>query len=913
MRALRLLSLRHLRRHPLRLLVAVVAVAAGTSLAASVAIVRASVPASVAEVSRALAGPAPLRVVGATSRGGLEQSVEKAVARTPGVKLALGMVQATTLVGPDTPSTRGSETVLAIGLDCTGKVAEALPGLCMAPAAPSEPPLPPAAGGRVSAGPGLPAEPSAPARGPHSGGALPGEAPPGQAPPGSIYVSPFLSRRFATGTGMGTSTAGRAGRSVGAPRDARARPAPPVLRTDLGVVPLSGAPVLPALDHLDGGRAVLMPLAESQALFDRPGLLDVVYVLPAKGTSIRVLSSRLSRVVGRQDAVLGASVPPPAVSLATGSYLPLLTLIALLAAAVAGVLVYDVVALSLQERRRHNAIAAALGVPRLLLASGPLIEAGVIGVAGGLGGVAAGALLARPVVAPLSTFTSSLAGVPIGVHVPPSVVAAGAAFGLVVALAAAALPLRRALVADVVAELSEHAADLEVLPRVPIRRGLGFALLSLVGLAACWLSQRDGGISAWQLYAGIAGFLVLIAGLVLAVGAFTPAIAWSVRRCGLPRRAMARLGLANLVRHPARSAVMAIALAGSVGVAVMTSGFTASVQGAIAGSFAPAGEGRVRVSAGATGNGIDLDSKVPPSVLARLGRLPGVAAVDTEVALLTGNRPGNLVGVVAYTHAEVHGPVLLGTANQLLFERGEVMIGAGLARRRHLRPGSRVRLDTPSGLASVPVQGVWNDGAFAGLVVTMPMAELVRLYGPQPPTDVLLVPARGKSPASLAAEVRRARLAPYLRVATPAERAAAAESSVSAQLGAFWALQRALVVVAFVAVLSTLLLAGVMRQRELATLVAVGVEPRQVFSMVLAEAGAVGVIGALLGIGFGVAGLAGLLWVAPLLLGYADPYVLDPASMSLYALLGVAVALVAGAWPAWRASRVPVLDALHDD
>ena len=904
MRALRLLSLRHLRRHPLRLLVAVVAVAAGTSLAASVAIVRASVPASVAEVSRALAGPAPLRVVGATSRGGLEQSVEKAVARTPGVKLALGMVQATTLVGPDTPSTRGSETVLAIGLDCTGKVAEALPGLCMAPAAPSEPPLPPAAGGRVSAGPGLPAEPSAPAQGPHSGGALPGEAPLGQAPPGSIYVSPSLLRRF------GARYPGRGG---AASRGAGVRPAPPVLRTDLGVVPLSGAPVLPALDHLDGGRAVLMPLAESQALFDRPGLLDVVYVLPAKGTSIRVLSSRLSRVVGRQDAVLGASVPPPAVSLATGSYLPLLTLIALLAAAVAGVLVYDVVALSLQERRRHNAIAAALGVPRLLLASGPLIEAGVIGVAGGLGGVAAGALLARPVVAPLSAFTSSLAGVPIGVHVPPSVVAEGAAFGLVVALAAAALPLRRALVADVVAELSEHAADLEVLPRVPIRRGLGFALLSLVGLAACWLSQRDGGISAWQLYAGIAGFLVLIAGLVLAVGAFTPAIAWSVRRCGLPRRAMARLGLANLVRHPARSAVMAIALAGSVGVAVMTSGFTASVQGAIAGSFAPAGEGRVRVSAGATGNGIDLDSKVPPSVLARLGRLPGVAAVDTEVALLTGNRPGNLVGVVAYTHAEVHGPVLLGTANQLLFERGEVMIGAGLARRRHLRPGSRVRLDTPSGLASVPVQGVWNDGAFAGSVVTMPMAELVRLYGPQPPTDVLLVPARGKSPASLAAEVRRARLAPYLRVATPAERAAAAESSVSAQLGAFWALQRALVVVAFVAVLSTLLLAGVMRQRELATLVAVGVEPRQVFSMVLAEAGAVGVIGALLGIGFGVAGLAGLLWVAPLLLGYADPYVLDPASMSLYALLGVAVALVAGAWPAWRASRVPVLDALHDD
>jgi hypothetical protein len=83
-RLLRLLAWRPLRRRPLRALLAIVAVAAGTAMAVSVFVVRTSVSRSVAEFGTELAGPTELRVVGAVRRGGLEPEVVDVVAGADG-------------------------------------------------------------------------------------------------------------------------------------------------------------------------------------------------------------------------------------------------------------------------------------------------------------------------------------------------------------------------------------------------------------------------------------------------------------------------------------------------------------------------------------------------------------------------------------------------------------------------------------------------------------------------------------------------------------------------------------------------------------------------------------------------------------------------------------------------------------
>ena len=107
-RAFRLLQLRGLLR--LRTAVAMVAVAAGSSLAMSVIVVRSSVNASVAAVGRALGAEAPLRVEGAVVSGGLPASILTSVQAAPGVGLAVPVIQVATVSRLRT----GADTAVAV-------------------------------------------------------------------------------------------------------------------------------------------------------------------------------------------------------------------------------------------------------------------------------------------------------------------------------------------------------------------------------------------------------------------------------------------------------------------------------------------------------------------------------------------------------------------------------------------------------------------------------------------------------------------------------------------------------------------------------------------------------------------------------------------------------------------------------
>src|SRR5206468_8954796 len=86
-----------------------------------------------------------------------------------------------------------------------------------------------------------------------------------------------------------------------------------VLRTDVGRISLDGAPRLPGLEGLSGGRAVVMPIARAQSLFARPGFIDAIYVQPKPDVDIGDLRERLESVVGPVNGVLGSDDPPPVV------------------------------------------------------------------------------------------------------------------------------------------------------------------------------------------------------------------------------------------------------------------------------------------------------------------------------------------------------------------------------------------------------------------------------------------------------------------------------------------------------------------------------------------------------------------------------------------------------------------------
>ncbi|HZQ83758.1 MAG TPA: ABC transporter permease, partial [Acidimicrobiales bacterium] len=255
--------------------------------------------------------------------------------------------------------------------------------------------------------------------------------------------------------------------------------------------------------------------------------------------------------------------------------------------------------------------------------------------------------------------------------------------------------------------------------------------------------------------------------------------------------------------------------------------------------------------------------------------------------------------------------LIQGSNDEAAFEAGAVMIGPGLARRDHLRGGSKLELPTPTGYVEVPVLGVWQDGNFGGRAVGMTVATMEKIYGPLPTEGASLRPMKGVSPDTLAEEARQANLDPDIQVQTPTELVSQLTKDIGGQLAPFWALQRALLLVAFIAVLSTLLLVGVQRRRELGLLAAVGMQPKELSTMVFTEAGAVGASATVISLGSSMIMLVGLMLMIPLLVGFKDPFRMDLTSFAVYGTVGLIVVLIAAAWPAWRTSRLEVLEALQ--
>uniref|UniRef100_UPI00202872AF FtsX-like permease family protein n=1 Tax=Actinotalea sp. C106 TaxID=2908644 RepID=UPI00202872AF len=104
------------------------------------------------------------------------------------------------------------------------------------------------------------------------------------------------------------------------------------------------------------------------------------------------------------------------------------------------------------------------------------------------------------------------------------------------------------------------------------------------------------------------------------------------------------------------------------------------------------------------------------------------------------------------------------------------------------------------------------------------------------------------------------------------------------------------------------------RQREFAMLRAIGASPAQVFTSILVQALVVGVLGSALGVGAGVALVAGLREVfARMGMELSGQIPLDGFTVLVSVLIGTVVSVVAAAVPARRAALTPPVEAMRDD
>jgi putative ABC transport system permease protein len=402
----------------------------------------------------------------------------------------------------------------------------------------------------------------------------------------------------------------------------------------------------------------------------------------------------------------------------------------------------------------------------------------------------------------------------------------------------------------------------------------------------------------------------------LGVALFSPQlvrpIAWIV---GAPLQRLAgvsgRLARENATRNPARTAATAAALMIGVALVAFVSIFAAGLRGSIDGAVDRAFTGDLSV--------VDKSGfgSTPPAIVDAVRQVPGVAAVsgirfsEAKVGRKTGTT--SVSGIDPATIAQTYTLKWKDGSDATLAKLGSdgALVDTGFSKSAKI--GDRLNLLTPAGKrVTYIVRGLLDEGSDFGLLgggLVVSNATLATDFDVKDNQFVFLRYAGGAPPAATRASIDKLLAARFPDAETQNREQVkhAQAGQINQLLYLIYALLALSVIVSLFGIVNTLALSIFERTRELGLLRAIGTSRRQVKRIVRLEAVITSLIGALLGLVLGV--LFALAISRPLV---AEGFRLTFPVTTLAALV-VAAALagmLASLWPARRAARLDVLQAL---
>ena len=661
------------------------------------------------------------------------------------------------------------------------------------------------------------------------------------------------------------------------------------------------------------GQVAVLDIAAAQVHFGKLGRLDRVDVLLEPGAEPDRVAAALR---GRLPAGIVVERPEARnaqVERMLGSFQLNLFVLGLIALFVGAFLVYNTMTVSVVRQRRQIGILRSLGMSRGGVMLAVVGEGVAIGLLGSLLVAALGVLLARRTLQAVSLTVSSLYAfiAPGPLATPPAMILQAVLLGLAVTLVASLAP---ALDATRIPPREDLApAALERRHRPGRFAGLGaLVLLFTLGLA------RLGPVGGRPLF-GYAAALTLLLGAIL----LCPVVLYAFQRALLAalrgsRLVAARLAAGNLGRARRRNSVtvaaMAVGLSMLVGVSTMIASFRHTVRvwtdQTIRADLYVSRAGRLIKGA---------DARLPGDLLSRIRSVPGVADADGVRRLrLRDERGGQfMLGAGDFDLMARRGRLLFrrGDSGRILREartRDEVIVSETYAERYHLREGDAVRLRAPGGAVVLRIAGVYYDYTTDGGLVVMDR-QLFQALWSDPWLDSIVVYL---APAADAESVRQA-----VRAAAGREDLVIVSSrdlrrrilDIFDQTFAItYALQAIALIVAALAVLTTLAASVLERTREIGILRSLGVDRAGIARTVLAEAGLLGLAANVVG---ALAGLALSLILIHVInkqsFDWTIQFIFPGRLIVQYAALTVAASLLAGVLPAWRACRLPVAEAVR--
>ena len=653
---------------------------------------------------------------------------------------------------------------------------------------------------------------------------------------------------------------------------------------------------------LVGASVVMFDTAQAQELFlQGEDAFSQVWVTAAPGTSQEQLLAAVTKALpkdtqaatGDATAARAASRIDEALSFVT----TFLLVFAGIALTVGAFLIVNTFSILVAQRSRELALLRAIGASRRQVARSVLLEAGLVGLVGSAVGVGLGVLLAIGIKEVFGRFGLDLSKNALVLE--PRTVVVSLVVGVLVTLAAAYLPARRAGSVPPVAAMRDDVALAESGLKWRLTTGAVLLAAGIAGMTAGLLGV--GSEPTYVLGAGAFGVLVGTALLSPVLG--RPVLAglgWVYRR-GFG--AVGLMAEQNTLRNPRRTAATASALMIGVSLVTMMAVLGASAKASLDQTLA---EDIIADYVVTNPVGQPFSSTVARDIR----QVPGVAAVaQVRGALLQvdGDRDFATAVDPAAIAAVADPEVTTGSLSAL--DATSAALSDDFAREEGLAVGSTVTIGYAGEDTEATVVATYVPDSVLGSDLTMSL-EGFDASG-VPPTDrtVFVTAQPGTDRAALSAGLDRVVAdLPTVSVNDQAEFAAEQRQPIDRLLFIVYALLGLAVVIAVLGIVNTLALSVIERIREIGLLRAVGLSRRQLRTMLRLEAVAIALLGAVLGV---VVGLAFALALQRSLADDGlDVLAIPGTQLAGFVLVAGLVGVLAALWPGRSAARLDVLRAI---
>jgi len=703
---------------------------------------------------------------------------------------------------------------------------------------------------------------------------------------------------------------------------------------------------------------LVMDIAAAQELLGRPGRLDRIdlrleptaatagraepggragFARPAEGD----LPPRISALLPPGAQLLPAPLHGRDMFAMTRAFRVNLTALSLLALLCGAFLIYNTMTFSVIQRRPLLGTLRALGVTRGQVMALVMGEAAAVAAVGTGAGLLAGVLLGRGLLRLVAqTINDLYFAVSVrGLDLSPASFLAGAAIGAGATLAAALAPALEATLTPPRAVLSRSLLEARLRRALPRATALGGALLLVGGVLLALPAPRSGRATGGGLVLGFVGLGAAIVGFALLAPAATAGLMRLLRPplgmlLGVRGRMAAGGVTASLSRTAVAIAALMVAVSVTVGIGVMIDSFRHTVVAWLERSL----QADFYVSA-PSGYGGFGGAPIAPELAARAAAVPGVAAVHPtrRVELRTASGPLQLLATDAdrrrYDGFELREGDT-GDIWQRVAEGGEAMVSEPFSRRWGLHRGDLVRLPTSVGERAFRVAGVFDDfTSDLGLVLISRRTYL--RYWHDPLLSGFAIDLARPAPGA-AAEQAEASTLRLLRQALDVQGSSLSTPGAAASGPLVIRSNRALKrlsleifdrtflitsvlrllagLVAAIGVLSALTALQLERARELGVLRAIGLTPGQVWQLVTAQTGLIGLAAGLLSLPVGLVLSAIMVYIINRRsFGWTIHLEVAPVILLEALLLAVGTALAAGVVPAWRMARTSPALALREE